>query len=211
MLIRTWLREQLSLLPGRVHIEHTRSGAVAIDFCRKNPPDLVITEISLPDIDGFVVADQISSLEGTPKVLAFTSVAGDWVLYQLRRTSIHGVVWKTADASSELNSAIREIRAGRSYFPPDTRDAITRLRCKPDAFFKILSERELALLPLLGRGLSDIEVGRSTALAPPTVRCHRQNIMRKVGVHRRQELIEWCIAKGIVHFLRSAPPCEIIY
>jgi DNA-binding NarL/FixJ family response regulator len=204
-----WLMERVRRMPELRYLGSVRTGRDALAFCKNAAPDILVTELALPDGDGLQVADEIRLAGPAPKVLIFTATSNDWTLFRLCRAPIAGVVWKAPDAAREFGVAMAEIRIGHFYLPSETRAAIAALRSKPDAFFKILSDRELELLPLFGQCMSDDEVGRSASIAPLTARFHRQSIMRKLGIHRHHELISWCLSKGFVSAPRPTPPCGV--
>jgi DNA-binding NarL/FixJ family response regulator len=209
-LLAAWLKRELSGLPWLRHAGHIGSGGGAIAYCSKTPPDIVLVDWLLPDNDGFSVANELSRLSSPPKILVFTAHADDSALYLMSRAAIHGIVWKTSGAMMELRTAIAAVLAGRPYFSLDTRLAISRLRSKPDAFFKILSDREIELLRLFARGHSDTGVAAKAGISILTARSHRQHIMGKIGVHSTPALMRWAAEKGFVHELRQGPPCELI-
>jgi len=78
-------------------------------------------------------------------------------------------------------------------------------RTDPTAFFKILSGRELSMLPLLCQGLTDQQIGEQNSLCPATVKSHRQHIMAKLDLHRTADLIRWAAEKGFVDCSRTGP------
>lgn len=198
-----WLRGIVGEFPEIRHRAHLRRRADAISCCRNEPPDILVTEIILPDGDGLGIARELRERQIIPRVLVFTASADDWTLYRLGKETIHGIVWKTANSAGEMRSALREILSGRRYFPAGAAAAFDRLRHDPEAFFKILSGQEITLMPMFARGLTDTEVAGSASLARATVRGHRHNLMRKIGIHSYAQLVCWCIAKG---FLPVAPP-----
>ncbi|MSU47065.1 MAG: response regulator transcription factor [Lacunisphaera sp.] len=71
---------------------------------------------------------------------------------------------------------------------------------EPDYFLKILSPREIELLPLFGYGWANEKIAHYTRLSPATVRTHHQNILGKLNLHGREELMRWAIKKGFVDF-----------
>lgn len=205
-----WLRQILGGCPDIGFSGHARTAREAVQVCRVSGPKAVITEVLLPDVEGFQFIEDISRLQHPPRILAFTEAAGDWPLYRLSRSPVHGVVWKTDDAAVELPRAVEAVKAGSRYFSEETREAIAKLRRQPDAFFKLLSNIEIKVLPLFGKGSSDWEVSRLMSLSPFTIRSHRHSIMRKLGLHRHRELMMWCVHKGVVPIERPPPPCEML-
>ncbi|HEX2851825.1 MAG TPA: LuxR C-terminal-related transcriptional regulator [Opitutaceae bacterium] len=79
---------------------------------------------------------------------------------------------------------------------------VSRFRRALTAFFKLLSNREIFLLPYFARGASDSEIASSVDLSPATVHSHRQSITRKLDLHSSVELMRWCAEHGFAHFPR---------
>jgi DNA-binding NarL/FixJ family response regulator len=108
------------------------------------------------------------------------------------------MLWKTAEVRGLLRAGLAEVLAGHRFFPAGVRDALRAVRSDPDAFFKILSERELAMLPLLCLGSPDTQIAQQTGLSPATVKSHRQHIMSKLDLHRAADLVRWAAEKGFI-------------
>jgi DNA-binding NarL/FixJ family response regulator len=177
-----------------------RSGTAGLEMCRCLRPAVVILELVLPDIDGFKVADDLARSSQAPRLLAFTSHADDVTLFQASHAPLNGIVWKTdANAEAELRQAVTAVSDGQTYVTNGYKKAMSSFTSKSDAFFKLLSTRELQLLPLLGRGLDDGSIGEKLGIALATVHSHRQRIMGKLNLHNSKELIHWAEEKGFVH------------
>jgi DNA-binding NarL/FixJ family response regulator len=181
------------------HAGRAASAAEGLARCRAGLPDLVLLELRLPDADGFEVVDALAGgLSRPPRILLLTARSDDATLYRLTRLPVAGMVWKTAEIRDLLRAGIGEALAGRRFFPADVRAALRAVRCNPDAFFKILSERELAMLPLLCLGSPDTRIAQQTGLSPATVKSHRQHIMSKLNLHRAADLVRWAAEKGFI-------------
>ncbi len=134
-----------------------------------------------------------------PSVLFCTTVASDAVLHSLSDPCVVGFVWKHPSVRAELPAALDRIRAHGTYVPADLKAALSAFRSSPKAFNKLLSKRETELLPLLGRGLSDDEVGRLAGALPATVKSHRSHILRKLGLPNTQKLMSWALDHGFIY------------
>jgi DNA-binding NarL/FixJ family response regulator len=196
------VRLTVESLPGGDDYRCGATGAEGIRLAQERAADLVLLDLRLPDHDGFWVANELVQRGGTSRIIVLSARSDDAALLQImQQTTIAGVIWKTGEALARLPEAIAEVRDGRKYHPPEVRMALRRFRADPQAFFKILSNREIALLPRLGRGLTDEEIAAQTGLCALTVKSHRQHILAKLGLHRTPELIYWAIEHGFV-----APP-----
>ena len=159
----------------------------------------------MPDADGFDLALTLANFPRPPRILVLTMKADAVTLFRAGYAYIAGMVWKTGQVQETLRCAVREILAGRRYFPEDVRQAMRATRTDPAAFFKILSGRELSMLPLFCQGLTDQQIGEQNGLCPATVKSHRQHIMTKLDLHRTADLIRWAAEKGFVGCARPGP------
>jgi two-component system secretion response regulator SsrB len=187
------------------HVGVATTAAEGLACCRLHQPNLVLLELQLPDADGFDLAVALAGLSCAPRVLALTGRADEATLFRVGRANIAAMVWKAGPIRETLRCAVGEVLAGRRYFPADVRAAIRSIRCRPNAFFKILSERELSLLPMLCQGAADSDLALRTGLSPATVKSHRQHIMTKLDLHRAADLIRWAAEKGFVEFRQPRP------
>lgn len=184
------------------HVGTATSAEAGIALCRTHQPDLALLGLRLPDADGFDLALKLANFPRPPRILLLTVKSDAVTLFRAGHAYIAGMVWKTGQIHGTLRFAIREILAGRRYFPEDVREAMRATRTDPTAFFKILSGRELSMLPLLCEGLTDSQVGEQNGLCPATVKSHRQHIMAKLNLHRTADLMRWAAEKGFVDFTR---------
>jgi two-component system response regulator NreC len=175
------------------------SRAEGVRMARGWPPEIVLLDLRLPDGDGFGAVAELQAGAGRPRILAVSARTDEVALWRImREPGLAGCVWKTGELRAHLADGLAALQRGHRYLAPDVHAAMRRLRADPQAFFKILSDRELGLLPALGRGLTDDELAAHTGLSALTVKSHRQHIMAKLGLHRTPDLIYWAIAHGFV-------------
>lgn len=178
-------------------IEAAANGAGGLALAELRRPDIVLLDLRLPDIDGFVLLEQLAKLRPRPPKVLILSVRHDaWAMFRSRDERVHGFVWKTGDIKTHLLAALTALAQGNKYYPPDVRQAWTELRADPSAFFKILSSRELDLMHHFASGLGDAEIAQTVGLSALTVKSHRQHVMTKIGVHSTPELIQWAVQAG---------------
>jgi DNA-binding NarL/FixJ family response regulator len=182
------------------------TGAEGMSLAQAHQPALVLLDLFLPDMDGFAIARELAQLPRPPRVLALSNRTDDETLYQVGQSHFAGLIWKNVDALHLLPIALAEIVAGQKYYSPDVRDAFRRLRSDPKAFFKILSMREVELLPYFGLGWSDGEIADHLGASAFTIKSHRQHILAKLDLHRTAQLIHWTIVHGFVPANGLPPP-----
>lgn len=181
------------------------TGRTGIAAAREMQADLVLLDLSLPDIDGFEVADQLGQEPVPPLVILLSVRMEDAALYRAGLPPCCGFIAKNYQIKDNLAQALDAAAAGLPFFSPEARLAMRQMRSSPDAFFKILSLTELALVPHLGLGASDDEIAAELGGKPLTIRNHRRRIMEKLGFHRSIDLIHWAIARG---FVVVSPGCK---
>lgn len=182
------------------------TGAEGLSLAQVWQPALVLLDLRLPDADGFALARELARLPRPPRVLALSHRMDDETLHQVGQSHFAGLIWKNADALHLVPFALAEIVAGRKYYSPEVRDAFRRLRADPEAFFKILSVREVELLPYFGLGWTDAEIAERLGVSAFTIKSHRQHIMAKLDLHRTAQLIHWTIVRGFVPANGLPPP-----
>jgi DNA-binding NarL/FixJ family response regulator len=170
----------------------------ARERCRSRPPALLLLDVMLPDGSALELVEELRGTRVGTKIILCTSCTNEVILHHFDRLMLEGLVWKEYSLSPVLHAAFRAVLAGGRYFPPELREIRRRLRADPNAWFKLLSDREQELLPLLGAGQTDGEIGDVMKLSPNTVHSHRRSIMQKLGLHRTVELIQWAQRTGFV-------------
>jgi len=159
------------------HIGIASDGSEGIHIAREREPDLVILELMLADMDGFSLIEKLGCLPRKPAIIVFTSITNEYSLYRIKRLHIGGVVWKTWNGHEQLAAAIQCVVGGGIFLSLEAISSIQKFNRDPNAFWKIMSEREISLLPLFGIGLSDLDASLLTGLKPGTIHSHRQRIM----------------------------------
>jgi two-component system response regulator NreC len=177
-------------------VGEAEDAATGLRLCRLHRPDMVLLDLNLPDRDGVSIADELLGIDPEVRILALSSECDDYTLYRLLNSGIHGYVDKNRQSLAILRQAIDEVIHGRVFFAEVVHQVRRRLRTEPNAFPKMLTEREQQLLGLLGGGLTDAEVARKLRLSPYTVQLHRRTIMGKLDVHRTPDLIRYAVTKG---------------
>lgn len=166
-------------------------------------PEVVLMDISLPDMSGIDATMKIKELWPEIAVVALTIHEGEEYFFRMLEAGASGYVPKRA-ASDELLTAIRVAASGDVYLYP----ALAKLLVKD--FLKIepqskdrgaldeLTPRENQILTYLADGISNAEIGEKLSISPKTVARHRENIMRKLNLHSRTDLVKYAIRKGII-------------
>lgn len=167
------------------------NGREALTYLESNTPDLLLLDISMPEVNGLEVTQVVREKYPTMPILILTMHEDERYFFQLLRAGATGYIVKGA-APNDLVSAVRAVAAGQAYLYP----SLARLLAKePDT---VLSARELEVLQLTAQGLTAREVGKKLSISSNTVERHRANIMSKLGVSNRAELIRYAIRRGLL-------------
>ena len=167
------------------------NGREALTCLETLTPDLLLLDISMPEVNGLEVTQIVREKYPGMPILILTMHEDERYFFQLLRAGATGYIVKGA-APNDLVSAVRAVAAGQAYLYP----SLARLLAKePDT---TLSARELEVLQLTAQGLTAREVGKKLTISSNTVERHRANIMSKLGVSNRAELIRYAIRRGLL-------------
>jgi DNA-binding NarL/FixJ family response regulator len=200
LLLDYLVRRLGEICPPGATVLKAGTGVGALRLAKEHAPEVAILDLGLPDRCGFSVAADLAAHHRSCKILLVSGNFSEAALSRMGGGIIHGCLTKASAQDTELKHALGELTAGRRYFPGDVRDALSRARNQSDHFSKILSLREMELLPLLGYGWTNERIASYVGLSAATVRTHRQNILTKLGLHGREELMRWAIKKGFSDF-----------
>jgi two-component system response regulator NreC len=166
-------------------------------------PDVVLMDVAMPGQNGLDATREIRERFPTAQVLILTIHDREDYLFQALRAGAVGYVLKGAEVQ-DLLAAVRAAQRGELYlFPSATKtlvaDFLRRSQTGADrATYDGLTNREREILALIAQGLTTNEIAAAIFLSPHTVQSHRDNIMAKLGLHSKAELIKYAIAKGLI-------------
>jgi DNA-binding NarL/FixJ family response regulator len=196
LMIRDVVKKVCSSEFGYTVVGETDSGVQAVEMILKKRPDAVILDLSLPDMDGFNVADRVLKVIPSLRILMLSSHCDDYTLFRVEKSGVHGFIDKNSNTIEILRDALKAIAAGRIYFSQAFQNARMTRRSDPRSFIKVLSDWERAILSLIGQGMSDEEIGERLNLSPRTVQTHRSNILRKLDLKGTPKLIAFAVEHG---------------
>lgn len=201
--VRSGLR---MLLEGESDMEivgEAGTGEEAIRAVGDLRPDLVVMDIGLPDQSGIEATSRIKRQSPTTAVVALTIHEDEEYFFRMLEAGATGYVPKRA-APDELLVAIRTAARGEVYLYPSLARLLVRDFLEQDQQARAtqavdgLSAREQEVLAHLAEGASNPEIAGTLGISPKTVARHRENIMQKLGLHSRTELVKYAIRKGII-------------
>ncbi len=202
-IVRAGIRMLLDAQPDMAVVGEASDGKEAIEMAGSMKPDVVLMDISMPGTTGIEATRAIKKANSRIEIVGLTMHAEDRYFFQLLQAGASGYVVKGA-APRELLEAVRAASRGEAYIHPSLQrkligDYVSRTEGSDQAsMLADLTERELEVLRLIVDGLTSREIAESLFISPNTVERHRQNIMSKLGLHNRAELVRYAISKGLV-------------
>jgi two-component system response regulator NreC len=175
----------------------------ALEAVGKVNPDVVLMDIGLPDMSGIEATQKIKSLHPNVAVVALTIHEDEEYFFRMLDAGASGYVPKRA-APEELLTAIRSAAKGEVYLYPSmakllVKDYLAQERNIDGASsLDGLTDREQEVLKYLVEGENNDEIASVLVISPKTVARHRENIMHKLNLHSRSELVRYAIRKGII-------------
>ena len=178
------------------------SASEAMEAAMRLKPNVILMDIGLPDLSGIDATREIKKRVSDVSVVALTIHEDEEYFFKMLEAGASGYVPKRA-APEELITAIRAAAGGEVYLYPSlakllVRDFLDGGRASGDQTSSDLTEREQEVLTYLAEGANNSEIAASLVISPKTVARHRENIMRKLNLHSRAELVRYAIRKGII-------------
>jgi DNA-binding NarL/FixJ family response regulator len=196
LMFREVLRRVCAEELGHEIVAEAADGQEAVRVVRQTMPDLLLLDLHLPNLDGFGVVEAIRSVAPELKVLVLSSHCDEYTVFRAERARVHGFVDKNTNSVAMLKTAIAAVSQGRVWFSEAfLRAKSARLR-DPRSFDKLLTDRERAVLTLVGQPLTDSEISRQLEISEETVEKHRFNILRKLDLQTTTELVRYARDHG---------------
>ena len=163
--------------------------------------DLLVLDISLPDGNGWEIWNVKALHELNLATLVITGRSDQRLIEFIASNQILGALNKLTASLSDWKLALKSVATGNRYFSASFEREISHFKRNKHNWLTRLSERELELLNDFGRGHDDDRIAAKYKLTCSTVQTHRRNIMHKLDLHSRGQLIRWCAQNGFVRFL----------
>jgi DNA-binding NarL/FixJ family response regulator len=203
-LVRAGLRMILAAEPDLEIVGEAADGRTAVEACTELRPDVVLMDVRMPDVDGIEATRQVTATDDPPRVLVLTTFDLDEVVYDALRAGASGFLLKDAP-EERLVTAIRVVAEGGSLFAPSvTRRLIEEFsrrgpRREDDrSDLSALTARELEVLRLVARGLSNAEIATDLFVSENTVKTHVARLLMKLGVRDRVQAVVLAYESGVV-------------
>jgi DNA-binding NarL/FixJ family response regulator len=201
MIVRTGIRHVLESEPGFEVVGEAANGTEALSLTAELHPDIVVLDISMPDISGLELAARLSGAGGGARVLILSMHNNAEYVLESVRAGAHGYLLKDT-AATELRTAIRAICQGESYFSPPVASRLSAaVRGEHDpqpAGLDQLTGREREVLHGIAQGRTNKEIATELGISHRTVETHRESLMRKLQIRTVAELTRFALGAGIL-------------
>jgi len=202
-ILREGIRSLLEKEPDIEVVAEASEGGEAVAKAQQLSPDLVLMDITMPGMNGLEATRQIKALKPGVKVLILTMHEGNQYISEFLRSGASGYVLKDT-AAQELVGAIRAVNQGDAFLYPSIarmllEEYIQKVQSGEErGSYDGLTDREREVLRMVAEGKTNKEIADDISLSVRTVQAHRANLMGKLHMHDRTELVRYAIRKGLI-------------
>ena len=199
-MIRAGLRSIIDAELGLVVVGEAPDGRSALDRIETLRPDLLIVDISMPELSGVQLMDILSEQRAAPRVLILTAYGDTTYLRQLLAAGAAGYLLKRS-APEDLIEAIRTVMTGGTYLDSAVAGKVVsgfleQKKLKGSREGDALSAREREVLRHVAQGYTNKEIAAQLAISVKTVETHKANLMAKLGLNTRAEVVRYALQQG---------------
>ena len=202
-ILRAGLKMMLNAQPDMEVIGEAHDGRQALHEALRLHPDVILMDITMPDMNGIEATRQVKKQLPEVKVLILTMHENDEYVFQALRAGASGYMLKEA-ADTDLINALHVIQSGNFYLSPTAQsvmvgDYLQRVRAGEEKdSYSSLTEREREILKLVAEGFTNNQIAERLVISPKTVDTHRTHIMDKLNLHSRAELVKYAMRRGLL-------------
>jgi DNA-binding NarL/FixJ family response regulator len=191
--VRTGLAAVIAQEPDLLLVAQAENGERAVALFREHQPDVVLMDLRMPLMDGVEAIRRVVEEFPAARILALTTYEGDADIRRALDAGARGYLLKDM-LLTDVITAIRTVRRGERVIPAAVAVRLAEFPERSD-----LTEREIEVLQLVARGLSNKEAARAIGRMDETVKIHLKNIFAKLGVADRTEAVTVALARGLIH------------
>ena len=202
--VRSGLRMLLEAQPDMEIVGETENGLETVMRAQAIKPDIILMDVEMPGMNGIEATREIKLILPETAVLALTMYEDEQYFFEMLKVGASGYVPKRA-APDELVNAIRTVYRGGVYLYPSLAAHLVQDYLQKDEAAadddrpqNDLTPREIEVLTLIAEGFTNAEIAQELVISIKTVDRHRENIMRKLNMHNRIDLVKYAIKKGLI-------------
>ena len=202
-ILREGLRSLLSSNPIFEIVGEAEDGREAIRCVEKFKPDLILTDLSMPRMNGMEAIKEIKKESPATKVLVLTVHRAEEYILATFRAGADGYILKDS-THSELVMAVKKVLSGKHYISPEISEKVIegylegKKTLKSRTSWETLTQREREILKLIAEGYKNKKIAEDLCISVKTVEKHRANLMGKLDLHSIQALTAFAIERGLV-------------
>ncbi|HEY3367041.1 MAG TPA: response regulator transcription factor [Symbiobacteriaceae bacterium] len=197
-MFRSGIRVLLELQEDFQVVAEAMDGRDAVRKALETRPDIVLMDISMPGMDGLAACGEIKSARPDTRIILLTQYENREYILPATKLGASGYVLKRA-AADELVNAIRVVHSGRAFVDPAVAQVMMEeLRTPSHTGVASLTEREREVMVLMARGKTNQEIATALGMSVKTVDFHRANLMQKLGLQSRADVVRLAVKQGIV-------------
>lgn len=193
-----------SLIEGKEDMEviaEAENGRGAVELAKQMKPDVIIMDVSMPDLNGVEATRQIIQDNPQMKVIALSMHSDSLFVSEMLKSGASGYLLKDC-AFEELEQAVRTVTEAKAYLSPSisgiiVEDYLHKLSKAELSTTQVLTDREREVLQLIAEGQSTKQIALKLHISAKTVETHRRQIMNKLDMHTVAELTKYAIRKGL--------------
>ncbi len=197
VIVRAGLRALLDRLEGVRVVAEATDGATALELVRREPPEIVITDISMKQMDGVQLAATLKREFPQVRVIVLSMHAGADYVQQALGSGVSAYLLKDS-AMVELELAVRAVLRGESYLSPAVSRQVMDGYVEATASHAELTERQREILKLIAEGSSAKEIAFQLGISPKTVEAHRAQIMERLQISDVAGLVMYALRIGLI-------------
>lgn len=195
-MFREGIRRIIERIEDVAVIGEVNDGLELLDLLKESCPDLILLDISMPNLRGLEAIREIKKTYPQIKILVLTMHKKKQFILQALKDGAAGFLLKE-DASDELLRAVQTVRNGGRYFSPLLSTVLSSLVLEKEES-EVLTTREKEVLTLIAEGKKTIEIAAALYISPYTVRRHRSNIMEKLNIKSLADLVKYAISQTYI-------------
>lgn len=195
-LVRAGIRSLVESLPGLEVVAEASNGREALELAAQLEPDVILIDISMPELNGLDAAARLSRELPAIRVIILSMLGNEEYVAEALRSGASGYVMKDADAC-ELQLAIKAVMRGDTYLSPQAARHATTLARRATGAGSVLTTRQREILQLIAEGASTKDIAGKLNLGVRTVETHRVQIMDRLGIRDIAGLVKHAIRIGL--------------
>jgi two-component system response regulator NreC len=197
-LVRQGFRMILSAQPDMEIVGEAGNGREAVELAEKLQPDVVVMDVTMPELNGIEATRRLVSSSRRARVLALSMHKDSVYVREILRAGARGYLLKDS-VDADLLAAVRAVAKGEGYLSPGVSDAVlTDYRRHVTDPLDLLTSREREVLQMIAEGKTNKEIATSLNLSVYTVEAHRGRIMEKLNLHSTSELVRFALRSGLI-------------